>query len=80
MAMITVTAGEGRETPIPTSIATGPGGTMIRLKPRPAKGLEIDGEVYEVTLDDSHHYVFRALRNGDLVIVKPKAPASPAKE
>lgn len=62
MAQITVSAGEGRTFPMHYSIATGPGGTLLLLRP---------GDELEV--NDSDIRIQRALRNGDLVRVsKPR--------
>lgn len=66
MAKIWVTAGEGRKVPIPSSIATAPGATLLYLDP---------GDKLEV--DEGHHHTVRCLRNGDFV--KTSAPAAPKK-
>lgn len=63
MAMITVTAGEGRTFPVHHTIATAPGGALQLIRP---------GDELEV--DDSHTTIQRALRNGDLVRVASPRP------
>lgn len=60
MSKIKVTAGEGRSTPLPRSLASGPGATLLILK---------HGD--EVEVDERDAYVIRALDNGDLVRVTP---------
>lgn len=63
MANITVTAGAGRTVPVHPTIATGPGGTQLLLKP---------GDELEV--DEGNTLVQRWRRNGDFVRVdKPRS-------
>lgn len=66
MAAIRVTAGEGRETPLHSSIASAPGAGLLILKP----GDEID-------VEESNYLVQRALRSGDLVVVVKKPEPAP---
>lgn len=68
MAKITVTAGEGRRVPIPKSIATGPGDALLYLEHCDSE-LQVDGHCVSRSIDveESHHFVVRGLRNGDLV-------------
>jgi len=64
MAIITVTARPGRMVPIHHTVAAGPGGGLLLLRP----GDELD-------VDSSHTSVQRALRpNGDLVLVAQPRP------
>ena len=67
MAMIKVTAGEGRTVPLPHSVATAPGAQLKLL---------VAPEVIDV--DDANTHVQRMLRDGDLVTA-PLAPATAAK-
>jgi hypothetical protein len=63
MARIKVTAGPGRVVPVPSSLGTAPGATMLFLKP---------GDELEVDESDAH--VVRSLIDGDFVVVEPPAP------
>jgi hypothetical protein len=66
---IRVTAAEGRMVPIDRSIATAAGNAQLYLRA---------GEELEV--DPSHQSIVRQMRSGDLVVLVPTAPSSPAKK
>jgi hypothetical protein len=68
MAKATVTAGAGRTVPVPTSIATAPGGRLLYLR----RGEGDNGDELEV--DDADTWVNRSLRNGDLERVASPRP------
>jgi hypothetical protein len=79
MAKITVTAGEGRRVPIPKSIATGPGDTLLYLE-HCESTLKVEGHetTRSLEVDEAHHFVVRGLRNGDLVRAASSSSASAA--
>lgn len=85
MAKIRVTAGPGRLVPIPVGIYTEPGSGLCYLGSNQDDDQTLHARATrtEIEIDESHHFVQRSLRNGDLVRVQTKVAAAvtpPAKE